>query len=97
MIELWKSYQGLSDTLLPQYLAREMLTSQVDDMGLGLLLPSYGVFRFNHSGGNTGYRCFMVLSVDVPDGVVIMTNGDSGEQLLWKVFDLIAYAYNWNV
>jgi len=97
MIELWKSYQGLSDTLLPQYLAREMLTSQVDDMGLGLLLPSYGGFRFNHSGGNAGYHCFMVLSVDVPDGVVIMTNGDSGEQLLWKVFDLIAYAYNWSV
>lgn len=97
MIELWKSYQGLSDTLLPQYLARDMLTRQIDDMGLGIALPSYGVFRFNHSGGNGGYRCFMVLSVNVPDGVVIMTNGDAGEKLLWKIFELIAYAYNWEV
>jgi len=97
MIELWKSYQGISDTLLPQYLAREMLTRQIDDMGLGIALPSYGVFRFTHSGGNAGYRCFMVLSVNVPDGVVVMTNGDSGEQLIWEVFELIAYAYNWEV
>jgi CubicO group peptidase (beta-lactamase class C family) len=97
MIELWKSYQGLSDTLLPQNLAREMLTRQVDDMGLGLALPSYGIFRFNHSGGNAGYRCFMVLSIDVPEGVVIMTNGDSGEELLYKILELIGHSYGWEV
>ena len=97
MIELWKSYQGLSDTLLPEYLAREMLTRQIDDFGLGLSLPSAGVFRFQHSGGNAGYRCFMVLSVEIPEGVVIMTNGDSGEQLIWEVFELIAHAYGWEV
>ena len=97
MIELWKSYQGVSDTLLPQYLTREMLTRQAGDMGLGLLLPSHGVFRFTHSGGNGGYRCFMVLSIDIPEGVVIMANGDSGEHLIWDVFELIADAYGWDV
>ncbi len=97
MIELWRSYQGLSDTLLPKYLAREMLTRQIDDFGLGLSLPSAGVFRFQHSGGNDGYRCFMVLSIVVPDGVVIMTNGDSGEKLIWKVFELIEHSYRWQI
>ena len=97
MIELWRSYQGLSNTLLPKYLAREMLTRQIDDFGLGFSLPSMGVSRFQHSGGTAGYRCFMVLSIDVPDGVVIMTNGDSGEQLIWKVFELIAHSYGWQV
>jgi hypothetical protein len=96
MIELWKSYQGQSDTLLPQNLAREMLTRQIDDFGLGIALPSAGVPRFQHSGGNAGYRCFMVLSINNPDGVVIMTNGDSGESLIWRVFELIAYAYGWS-
>jgi CubicO group peptidase (beta-lactamase class C family) len=95
MIELWRSYHGKSNKLLSQELAREMLTRQIDDFGLGLSLPSTGVFRFQHSGGNAGYRCFMVLSVDVPDGVVIMTNGDSGEQLIWEVFEVIAHAYGW--
>lgn len=97
MIELRKSYKGISDNLLPQDLAREMLTRQIDDFGLGFSLPSAGVFRFTHSGGTAGYRCFMVLSVEVPEGVVIMTNGDSGEPLLWRLFELIANAYDWEV
>jgi len=95
MIELWRSYHGESNKLLSQNLAREMLTRQIEDFGLGLSLPSTGVFRFQHSGGNAGYRCFMVLSVEVPDGVVIMTNGDSGEQLIWEVFEVVALAYGW--
>ncbi|MEW6194736.1 MAG: serine hydrolase domain-containing protein [Bacteroidota bacterium] len=97
MIELWRSYQGLSDKLLPKDLAREMLTRQINDFGLGFSLPGVGVSRFQHSGGNAGYRCFMVLSIDVPDGIVIMTNSDSGEELIWKVFELIGHAYGWLV
>jgi CubicO group peptidase (beta-lactamase class C family) len=97
VIELWRSYHGLSDTLLPQRLARLMLTRQIDDFGLGFLLPSGGVFRFQHGGSNVGYRCHLVLSVDIPDGVVIMTNGDSGEKVINEVFQAIALAYGWKV
>lgn len=97
MIEIWKSYHGKSNKLLSQKLAREMLTRQIDDFGLGVALPSAGVFRFQHSGGNAGYRCMMVLSVEGSDGVVIMTNSDSGEQLIWEVFEVIAQAYGWIV
>ncbi|MBI5473411.1 MAG: beta-lactamase family protein [Ignavibacteriae bacterium] len=97
MIALWRSYHGISDALLPKQLAREMLTRQVDDFGLGFSLPSAGVPRFQHGGSNGGYRCFMVLSIDQPDGVVIMTNGDSGEPLLWEIFEAIAHAYGWIV
>ncbi|MFH1235870.1 MAG: serine hydrolase domain-containing protein [Parcubacteria group bacterium] len=97
MIELWRSYQGQSNTLLPQYLARQMLTRQIDNFGLGLSLPGEGIYRFTHGGSNGGYRCHMVLSVDVPDGVVIMTNGDSGEQVINEVFMAIAHAYGWEV
>jgi CubicO group peptidase (beta-lactamase class C family) len=97
MIEIWKSYHGKSNKLLGQKLAREMLTRQIDDFGLGVALPSAGIFRFQHSGGNAGYRCFMVLSVDNPEGVVIMTNSDSGEPLIREVFEVIAHAYGWIV
>ncbi len=95
MIEVWRSYHGKSNMLLSRDLARQMLTRQIGDFGLGLALPSAGVFRFQHSGGNAGYRCFMVLSVESPDGVVIMTNSDSGEPLIWEVFQAIAQAYGW--
>jgi hypothetical protein len=37
----------------------------------------------------------MVLSVLRPDGVVIMTNGDAGESVIWEVFGAIARAYGW--
>jgi CubicO group peptidase (beta-lactamase class C family) len=97
IIELWRSYHGRSDRLLSPNLARLMLTRQIDDFGLGLSLPSEGVFRFQHSGGNAGYRCHMVLSVEIPEGVVIMTNGDSGEQVINEVFKAIAHAYGWKV
>lgn len=97
MIELRRSYHGHSDGLLPQHLARLMLTRQIDDFGLGLYLPSEGVFRFQHGGGNAGYRCHMVLAVNLSDGVVIMTNGDAGEQVIWEVFGAIAHAYGWEV
>lgn len=95
MIALWQAYDGGSDTFLARDLAREMLTRQIDEFGLGVSLPRAGVFRFQHSGGNAGYRCFMVLSIDNPDGVVIMTNSDAGEPLIWKIFDAIAHAYGW--
>lgn len=94
-IELRRSYQGVPDKFLSQGFAREMLTRHIDDFGLGWYLPSAGVFRFSHSGGNAGYRCFLVLSVESGDGIVIMTNGDSGESLINEVFRAIAAAYGW--
>ncbi|MBD3374344.1 serine hydrolase [candidate division KSB1 bacterium] len=95
MIELWRSYKGKSDKLLPKNLAQEMLTRQIDNFGLGLSLPNVGVSRFQHGGGNAGYRCQMTLSIEGGDGFVIMTNSDSGEKLIWKVFELIGHAYGW--
>ena len=95
MIEVWRSYHGQSETLLPQRLARLMLTPQIGEFGLGFYLPDAGVARFQHGGGNAGYRCHTVLSVGTADGVVIMTNGDGGEQVIWKLFEVIAQAYGW--
>ncbi len=97
MLSIWRSYHGQSGALLPHDLARQMLTRQIGDFGLGFYLPSGGVARFQHGGGNGGYRCFAVLSVDGADGAVIMTNGDNGEPLIWDVFEMIGRAYGWSV
>jgi CubicO group peptidase (beta-lactamase class C family) len=96
MLALWRAYHGDPAPLLPQALARDMLTRQIDDFGLGLSLPRAGVSRFQHGGGNAGYRCFMVLSVVEPEGIVIMTNADSGEDVIQEVFDLVAGSYGWS-
>jgi CubicO group peptidase (beta-lactamase class C family) len=94
-IEVWRSYHGMSEMLLPQRLTRMMLARQIGDYGLGFSLPSAGVLRFQHGGGNAGYRCLLVLTAESGDGVVIMTNGDSGEALISEIFSAIAAAYGW--
>ncbi len=96
-IELWRSYQGRSETLLPQEMARKMLTRESGDFGLGLFLPREGAVRFQHGGANLGYRCFLALSMESGDGIVIMTNGDSGQALMDEVIAAVAAAYGWRV
>lgn len=96
-IELWRSYHGRSETLLPQELTRRMLTRESGEFGLGLSLPRQGVARFQHGGGNVGYRCFLVLSIESGDGIVIMTNGDSGRALMDEVLAAVGGAYGWRV
>ncbi len=95
--ELWRSYHGRSKTLLPREMTRRMLTRESREFGLGLSLPREGVARFQHGGGNVGYRCFLVLSIESGDGVVIMTNGDSGRALMDEILSAIGAAYGWRV
>ena len=94
-IRIWNSYHGKSDSLLSRRMAHEMLTRWVDDFGLGWYLPSAGVFRFQHGGGNGGYRCHMGLSVEYGNGLCIMTNGDEGERVINETTDAVGHAYGW--
>ncbi len=96
-IEIRRAYKGLSDRLLSQAMAKAMLTRQLGDYGLGCALPSAGVFRFQHGGGNEGYRCFLVLSVETGDGVAVMTNGDAGDVVFNAIIAAIGAAYGWSV
>jgi CubicO group peptidase (beta-lactamase class C family) len=96
-IEIRRAYKGLSDRLLSQTMAQAMLTRRLGDYGLGFSVPSAGVFRFQHGGGNEGYRCFLVLSVESGDGVAVMTNADSGEVLFEAIIAAIGAAYGWSV
>ena len=95
-IELWRSYHGRSEVLLPQEITRRMLTRESGEFGLGLALPREGVARFQHGGANLGYRCFLVLSIESGDGIVIMTNGDSGQALMDEVLAAVGVAYGWH-
>ncbi len=96
-IELWRSYHGRSETLLPREMTRRMLTRENGELGLGLFLPLEGVARFQHGGANLGYRCFLVLSIESGDGIVIMTNSDLGQALMDEVIAAVAAAYGWRV
>lgn len=97
-IAIQKARLGVENGLLSQDLANAMVTPVLpDSFGLG-----FESFRkddadrkfFGHTGGNAGYRCWLLVTKSGGNGVVIMTNGDE-----WKaVQDIalrIAADYGW--
>ncbi len=95
-IELREAYHGRSNKVLERTTAREMLTRQKDNWGLGLQLGGQqGTFHFQHGGANAGFRAVMVMIVDSGKGAVIMANSDSGGKVFQELLSAIAAEYRW--
>lgn len=75
--------------------AREMLTPDADDWGLGPAISEDGE-RFRHGGSNQGFRCTFAAYIDGDDGVFVMTNSDSGSELAAEIAITVAQAYGWS-
>jgi CubicO group peptidase (beta-lactamase class C family) len=95
-MEVEKEYGGQSDKILSQAMARQYLTRQKDDWGLGVGLQGEGqTLQFTHGGANEGYRC---IFVDFPvrhQGAAIMTNSDSGSEIGSAILRAMAKEYDW--
>jgi hypothetical protein len=73
-----------------------MLTSQIENVGLGLMVDGNGASRrFSFSGSNVGYKAFMVGYVNSGQGAVIMTNSENGAPLAMEILRAIAAEYGW--
>lgn len=60
-IELQRSLEGQSTKVLTADMTKQMLTKQLGSMGLGIVLMGEGAAqRFEHGGGNAGFRCNLV-------------------------------------
>ncbi|MHC4513579.1 MAG: serine hydrolase domain-containing protein [Planctomycetota bacterium] len=96
-IELMRSHQGRSDRLLSQVTAREMLTPQPGGFGLGVAVHDDGGDRFYalHTGSTEGFRTLMALYPKRGQGVVIMTNGDTGDLLTDELMKSLSREYGW--
>jgi CubicO group peptidase (beta-lactamase class C family) len=95
-MEIEKEYQGESEKILTQAMARQYLTKQKTDWGLGVAVEGEGTaLHFSHSGGNEGYRCFVVDFPARHQGVAIMTNSDSGGTLYGELLRAVAKEYGW--
>jgi hypothetical protein len=93
-IELQRVASGRSGQAMSPRLAREMLTRQYEDWGLGVGVSGDGrAARFSHGGANEGFRCFLVGYRDTASGVAIMTNSDSGGAILQDVVRAVAREY----
>ncbi len=95
IIQLQDAVRGTDRPLLPQSLAREMMTLQAPTQGLGVGLKGDPPFRFSHSGANDGFRAMIIGYLDRRDGIVVMTNGDDGGDLAMEYIRAVAREYGW--
>jgi CubicO group peptidase (beta-lactamase class C family) len=95
-IEVQKDYAGTSNMLLSKDMARQMLTHQKDNWGLGVSLAAADhPLRFGHGGSNEGFRCDFEAYIGSGQGIVIMTNANSGDAIIGEIKRAVAQEYAW--
>jgi non-ribosomal peptide synthase protein (TIGR01720 family) len=84
LIAVRRAYLGDSTTLLPQGLARQLLTVGHPEglYGLGTSVDDFGAdLEFGHVGESVGYRAMMIGRMRSGSGFVVLTNADSGKEV----------------
>jgi hypothetical protein len=89
--------KGKSDKILSKEMVSRMLTVQKGNDGLGIGVKGKGKhFSFSHSGGNVGFKCYLVAYPEKGQGVAIMTNSDNGNTLYSEILRSVAKEYIWD-
>jgi CubicO group peptidase (beta-lactamase class C family) len=85
LIEIMRSRRGMSDGVVSEESARQMLTPHYRNLdgaqfwGLGfIVLGDWGIFQ---AGSDPGFRCLMAGFPRLGKGIVVMLNGENGEFL----------------
>lgn len=77
--------------------AGTMLAPVAPGYGLGMELAGEGASRrFGHSGANAGFRAVAWFLTGGADGVVVMTNAESGGALAGDIIRAVAADYGWD-
>ena len=97
-MEVQKSYVGESNQILSQEMTKEMLTPQMNGHALGPGTQGSGKhIAFGHGGANEGFRCNLQAFTRLDQGVVIMTNGDRGGELMNEILRSFSKLYEWDI
>ena len=93
-IGMQRSLGGASNPIISQALARQMVTEQSGDSGLGFMVggtPS----RFGHNGGETGFHA-VTVAFPTGEGAVILMNADTDVDAVADVLvRAIGQRYHW--
>jgi CubicO group peptidase (beta-lactamase class C family) len=98
LIEIQRALKNQSKTGLSQKLAATMISPQIEDRGLGVIVRHKNKEKyFLHSGSNKGFKALFVAFAETGRGAVIMTNGDQGggDKLAGEIMRSIAKTYGW--
>jgi CubicO group peptidase (beta-lactamase class C family) len=87
---------GRDHRVISQQLARDMVTRQIQEDGLGVFVSGSGpALRFDHGGRNVGFDTQMVAYAEAGLGAVIMLNANDNTGLASRVLDAVAVVYQW--
>ena len=94
-IGLQQALAGKSEHMLSAKTAHLMLTPQSGPQALGFAIGGSPMRpTFSHGGANAGYRCILI-AYESGDGVVVMTSGDNGDELMDEFVRTVAHEYGW--
>lgn len=96
VIEIQKSNEGKSNRLLSKDMTKLMLSPQMENFGLGVIVDGQGQsVRFISSGSNVGYKSYAIGYLQTGQGAVVMTNAENGVQLGFEILRSISAEYGW--
>ena len=98
IIEIQLSAQGNSNRILSQTMVQEMLNPVgVGPFSVGFSVSKHGEgWYFSHSGSNWGFRALTLAHKVKGYGLVIMTNGDRGSEVINEIRKRIEHTYEWD-
>ncbi len=93
-IAIQEANAGESEAVLSTEMARQMLTPDMNNHGLGPAIMGDGA-RFGHGGSNEGFRCTFTAFIEGGSGAAIMTNSANGGALAQEILINIGIEYGW--
>jgi hypothetical protein len=83
--------------VLSETMTQQMLTPQIENVGLGLFLGGKNnPGQFGHNGADEGFQAILTMFSDSGHGVVVMANSDNGVTIGNYLIKSVAREYAWN-
>jgi CubicO group peptidase (beta-lactamase class C family) len=97
-IHIQNILNGKIEGVLKKEMVEQMLTRQINNVGLGFGLKNEGdSLIFGHDGVNAGFNALMLAFAYKGDAIIIMSNGDNGNTLIDELLTVVSTFYNWNI
>ena len=95
-IGIQNAFAGKPGAVLSPDMARQMLTNQKDNDGLGVFLEGEGhAMRFGHNGRDEGFDALLKATAETGQGAVIMINANDNSRMVNRILEAIATKYQW--
>jgi CubicO group peptidase (beta-lactamase class C family) len=95
LIGIQKALAGKSNLVISPSMAQQMLSKQINNVGLGLFLEGEGSnLFFMHDGRNEGFDALMLATAHTGVGLVIMINANDDSGVLREISAAICKEYH---